>query len=130
MSSKDLVFRTAPWLTALCLAFTLFCLVMGISFYRNNGFDLWTFGYIVLFVIGVAGTADCLVSKAILSEDSLTVIALQGRDSYPREDIESVVAEKGCPATLKMQDGSWVKLTKGSASINVTSLRKWLQEKV
>ena len=129
MPSKDLIFRTEPWLTALCLGFTLLCLAMGISFYRDNGFDFWTISYIVLFIIGIAGTADCFVSKAILSEDSLTIIALQGRVSYPREGIESMVAEKGCPIALKMQDGSWVKLTMGSASIKTTSLRKWIKEK-
>jgi len=129
MPSKDLTFRTEHWVTAICLGFTLLCLGVGISFYRANGFDLLTITYIVLFILGIAGIADCLVSKAILSEDSLTIIALQGRDTYPRADIESVIAEKGCPLVLKMQDGSWVKLNKGSASIKVTSLRKWLREK-
>ena len=128
MSSKDLTFRTETWVTVLCLGFTLLCLGMGIFFYHDNGFDFWTICYTILFLLGIAGTADCFISKAILSEDSLTIIALQGRISYPREDIESMVAEKGCPIALKMQDGSWVKLTMGSASIKTTSLRKWLRE--
>lgn len=130
MPSKDLIFRSERWLIALCLAFTLFSLTMGISFYRDNGFDIWTLCYIVFFIIGIAGIADGIVSRVVLSEDSLTIIALQGRDSYPRADIESVIAEKGCPLVLKMQDGSWVKLNKGSAFIKATSIRKWLREKV
>jgi len=129
MPSKDLIFGTERWVTALLIVFTLFCLGMGISFYRDNGFDIWAVSYIFFFIIGIAGIADCYISKAILSEDSLTIIALQGRDTYPRADIESVIAEKGCPLVLKMQDGSWVKLNKGSACIKVAFLRKWLREK-
>ena len=129
MPSKDIIFRTETWVTVICLGFTLLCLGIGISFYRDNGFDFWTICYIVLFIIGIASIADCFISKAILSEDSLTIIALQGRVSYPREDIVSMVAEKGCPIALKMQDGSWVKLTMGSASIKTASLRKWIREK-
>jgi len=127
MPSKDIIFRTERWVTIICLTFTFFALGMGIFFYLDNGFDFWTLCYIVLFILGIASTADCFISKAILSEDSLTIIALQGRVSYPREDIESVVAEKGCPIALKMQDGSWVKLTMGSAPIKPTSLRNWLR---
>ena len=129
MPSKDLVFRTERWVTVLLIVFTLFSLAMGIYFYLDSGLDIWTVSYIFFFIIGIAGIADCYISKAILSEDSLTIIALQGRVSYPRADIESVIAEKGCPLVLKMQDGSWVKLNKGSASIKVTSIRKWLREK-
>ena len=129
MPSKNLIFRTERWVTTICLIFTLFSLGVGILFYRDNGFDFMTICYIVLFILGIAGTADCFVSKAILSKDSLTIVALQGRDFYPRAEIESVIAEKGCPIILKMQDGSMVKLTKGGASVNVTSLRKWLREK-
>ena len=128
MPSKDIIFRTERWVTVLCMGFTLLCLCIGIFFYRDNGFDVWTLCYIVLFILGIAATADCFISKAILSEDSLTIIALQGRVSYPREDIESMVAEKGCPIALKMQDGSWVKLTMGSATIKTTPLRNWIRE--
>ena len=125
----DLIFKTERWLTTICLVFTLFCLAMSIYFYHDNGFDFWTICYIILFILGIAGAADCFISKIVLSEDSLTIIALQGRASYPRADIESMIAEKGCPIALKMQDGRLVKLTMGSASVRTTSLRKWLREK-
>ena len=129
MSPKVITFRTERWVTAICLVFTLISLGVGIFFYHDNGFDIWTTCYVVMFILGIAGTVDCFVSKAILSEDSLTIVALQGRDSYPRAEIESVIAEKGCPIILKMQDGSMVKLTKGGASVNANSLRNWLRKK-
>ncbi len=127
MHSKNLVFKTPFWILAWVVGFTLFCLGMGIFFARTNGLDQWTWLCLGLTLFGIAGTVDSLISRVILSENSLTIISWKGRFSLPRGDIESVKTEKGCPMNIKTRDGHWVKIPEIIA-VEAATLRKWAGE--
>ena len=60
-----------------------------------------------LFLFGLAGFVDVLVSRVILEEDAIHVVSMFRRRSHPRADFESAKVDGGY-VCLKRHDGGWL----------------------
>jgi hypothetical protein len=71
----------------------------------------WTFyGFLALSVMGSLGVAEVLFGRIELGDDHIAVRGLFQRRRYPRAEVTSVSWAKGCPVSLGLSDGTWVKL--------------------
>jgi len=95
---------------------------------ERSRFNLFGFlGFSALSTVGVCGT---LRGRIELREREVRVVELVGHRSYPRDRVIDVSFAKGCPVSLKLNDGSWVNLPDtGHSSRKVAgAVRAWLNE--
>ena len=75
---------------------------------------------VALALFGIGGFIDTLVSRIILDEESIRIISIARRRSYPRTEFESAKVDGGA-VVLKRRDGGWLKLP--STGANALSVR-------
>lgn len=70
-------------------------------FYRAGG--------AALFLFGLAGFADVMVSRIVLTDDAIELISLVRRRRFQRADLESAKVDGGA-VCLKKRNGGWLVL--------------------
>ena len=105
--SKPITIRMAPWaLVAIGGAALAF---LGMSGYVYFYGDSYLLRYVSLPVaaFALAATADAIASRIVLDGDTMHVISLMRRRSFPRSEFSYAKVEKGAVA-LKRKEGGWV----------------------
>lgn len=105
--SKPVTIRMAPWvLAAICMAALAF---LGMSAYFYFYGTSYVARYIGMAVaaFALAAAADAIASRIVLDDDTMHVISLMRRRSFPRSEFAYAKVERGAVA-LKRKDGGWV----------------------
>ena len=99
-------------------------------YYVMNGTATWQrLGGAALVAFGLAGFLDVLVSRIVLDRDSIHVISLVRKRTYPRSDLESAKVDGGA-VCLKKRDGRWLILpSTGANSLSVrNTIHAWIKK--
>lgn len=104
-------------------------LLFAAGYYFLSDEGLWLGIFFVAFgVLGLVAFLDSITSYIGLEEDALHLRSRFTDQCISRCDIERVTWEKGVGVSVKLQDGSWVKmpeLFENSLSLS-NSIRAWL----
>jgi len=122
------VFRMAGWVKIASAIATLLLCACG-AYYMVWGPNRWYQALgVVLFLFGLGGLADVMVSRVILEEDVIRVVSLVRRRSYPRADFESAKVDGGY-VCLKRRGGGWLVLPgTGQNSLGVrNTIHAWIK---
>jgi len=99
--------RMAPWVIgAIALAALSFLGMSSYFFFYGDSYLLRYFGMAVA-AFALAATADAIASRIVLDGDTMHVISLMRRRSFPRSEFVYAKVEGGAVA-LKRKDGGWV----------------------
>lgn len=91
------------------------------------------FGVIVATAYAVVGAfwlADIFFKRVVLQPDGILIFAAFRSRIYPRGEIESVTWASGCGASMKLNNGKWVRLPNtGQTPQGLTnSIQAWLRK--
>jgi hypothetical protein len=100
-----------------------------VATYLDGGVSVYSVGFGVCSIIACAAIVEAFTGRVVLTDDALRIVLPWRQKTYPRPEILSVTWEAGCPVTLKMVSGGWVKLPPvGRTSQGVVnSIRAWLK---
>lgn len=99
--------RMAPWvIAALAVAALSFLGVSSYFFFYGDSYVLRYFGMVVA-AFALAATADAIASRIVLDGDTLHVISLMRRRSFPRSEFSYAKVDRGAVA-LKRKEGGWI----------------------
>jgi hypothetical protein len=105
--TKPITIRMAPW--AICAIGGAALAFLGMSAYLFFYGDSYVLRYVgtIVAAFALAATADAIASRIVLAGDTMHVISLMRRRSFPRSDFAYAKVEKGAVA-LKRKEGGWV----------------------
>jgi hypothetical protein len=124
------MFRTVRWQIAAAGAFCLGCLVaLGVAISRHGG-SIAIAVCSVLTLAALAAFAHALTTRIALKAHGLEVVANFRRRFLPREIVETVTWEHGGGVSVKLVDGTWLKLpeTGHNSHVRAESIRVWLKQ--
>jgi len=128
--SKELprVFRMAGWFQIFSVVATLLICACGTYYFVWGSNNLYRAGGAALFVFGLAGFADTMVSRIVLTDDAIEIISLVRRRRYQRTEFESAKVDGGA-VCLKRRDGGWLMLPDtGRNSLSVrNTIHAWIK---
>jgi len=132
MQPTTQVLRPKAGVRALCVGIYLAGVVLLMIHLPFNIPDRHRVWIVPCFVIlGAFWLADVFLTRIVLASDSLRVVSISDFQSrtIPRTEIESVTWEKGCGASIKLNNGKWVHLPSvGRNAQGLTNtLRAWLK---
>jgi hypothetical protein len=129
-ASLPRVFRMAGWFKIVSAAATLLLCAAGTYYMVWGANPLHRGGGVALFVFGLAGLADTLVSRIVLDEDAIRVVSLVRTRTYPRADLESAKVDGGA-VFLQKRGGGWLKLPDtGANSLSMrNTIHAWIKAK-
>lgn len=82
-------------------------------------------------VFGLVWLTDVFFTRIELRDDSIKIVSIAPLKAQiiPRPQIDSVTWEKGCGASLKLTNGTWVKLpgVTGNAHGLANTVRAWIK---
>ena len=124
------VFRPARWILVFLVAFLGFTGAGVVFLYRREGVSWLAAGLSVLSMVFLFGIADWVVSKIVLGEETLDIVELFRRRSYPRSELVSAKVDGG-HVCLELSQGGWVTLPDtGENALGVCdSVRAWLKKR-
>lgn len=98
------------------------------ALYSKEGFSLLSTSAMFLAPLFVAGLADALTTKVVLTLDNISIRSNFRRRVYPRAAFSSVSWGKGVPVALQYREGNWLKLPGVNTSVQglANTLRAWL----
>jgi hypothetical protein len=94
--------------------------------WRDRGWTWVSVGLIVMAVLSVGAIVETFVLRIRLTDDALVVRDLRGSRAYAKQDIAGIAEAKGTPPSLRLRDGSWVRLPSVAGSLG-NSVRAWLK---
>jgi hypothetical protein len=107
---------------------TLGCASAVVVYWPERGGLLSTFGMVLLPAVLVCGLADALLTRLELQEEAMTLRTLRGVRTIERQRIASAGWEAGVGVSLKLVDGTWVKLPHlGNGQGCTNTIRAWLK---
>ncbi|HSF17857.1 MAG TPA: hypothetical protein VLK65_20120, partial [Vicinamibacteria bacterium] len=123
------VLRPAGWIKVLSLGAALLFVAGFVATYVSRGLNPIALGFAALSVLAILGVLEALTLRVVLDVDALRVSKLWSTKAYPRSDIRSVTWAKGCPVSLGLADGRWVRLPEVGTSSQgvVNTIRAWLK---
>lgn len=85
-------------------------------------------GGLAAIAFGIAAFVDVMLSRIVLDDETIHVISLIRRRSYPRAEFESAKVDGGV-VVLKRRDGGWLKLPDtGTNSLSVrNTVHAWIK---
>ena len=123
------VFRMAKWYRILSV-FAMLAIGGAGTFYLRGDGEWWQrLGGAALIAFGVAGFLDVQVSRIILGDDTIQLISLIRKRTFPRADLESAKVEGGA-VWLQKRAGGWLKLPDtGANALSVrNSVDAWIKK--
>lgn len=105
--SKPTIIKLAPWVIGvMCLAAaSLFGMSWYFYFYGTS--YLARYAGMAIAAFAIAAAADSIASKIILDGDTMHIISLMKRRSFPRADFLYAKVEKGAVA-IRRKEGGWM----------------------
>ena len=105
--ATSIIIRMAPWvLAAIGAAALAFLWMSSYLFFYGDSYLLRYFGMAVA-AFAIAAAADAIASKIVLEPDTMHVVSLMRRRSFPRSEFVSAQVDKGA-VVLKRREGGWV----------------------
>jgi hypothetical protein len=124
---KPTVIKLAPWVIgAMCLA-AVSLLGMSWYFFFYGTSYVMRYAGMAIAAFAIAAAADAIASKIILDGDTMHIVSLMRRRSFPRSEFVSAQVNRGA-VVLKRKEGGWVILPgTGRAPLAVRdTLQTWL----
>ena len=123
------VFRISGPYKVISVISTILVTTAGAYFVVFGAHLLYRFSGVALIGFGIGGLIDTFVSRIILEEDSLRVVSLVRRRTYPRSDFESAKVDGG-HVVLMRKDGHWLGLPgTGANSLSVrNTIHAWIKK--
>lgn len=132
MSQEVKILQTKAGVKVLCILVYVTGIVL-LSIHLPFSIPEYHRAYIVpcYAVFGLFWLADVFFTRIELRSDSIKVVSISQFKSQviPRSQVESVTWEKGCGTSLKLVDGTWVKLSgvTGNAQGLANTIRAWIK---
>jgi hypothetical protein len=105
--SKPTIIKLAPWaIGAMCLA-AVSLFGMSWYFYFHGSSYVMRYAGMVIAAFAIAAAADAVASKIILDGDTMHIVSLMKRRSFPRSEFVSAQVDRGA-VVLKRREGGWV----------------------
>jgi hypothetical protein len=109
-SAPPTVFRARLWVKCAVLA-SLFVFVAGAVFgFRTEGPSWLPITFTVLAILGLVGVVEVFRLRVELREDELIVVSGWRKRRLSRELLERVTWQAGAGVSIRLKDGSWVRL--------------------
>lgn len=120
-------FRTTPGRLVVFTALSLAILAISITASTYEP-AVWVRAFCwAIFFLSVVAIADLMLSYIDLGETDFRMRQNFRTRVIPKEDIESISAEKGCPLILRLRDGGHVELPDLAIQGIGNSLRAWIR---
>jgi hypothetical protein len=127
MYSGRRVFKHGPGWHVMYVALTALFAVGTYALYRGNGWSWSSTGMALMTVfLGGGSIVESFLLQIELTDDAMLVRDLRGRKRYPIGDIERIEEAKGVSPSLRLKNGTWVKLPSVGSDIG-NSVRAWLK---
>jgi hypothetical protein len=133
MTQDTQVLQTKLGVRALCIVIYIVgvaLLSIHLPFGIASRHRIWIVPIYALF--GALWLADIFMKRIVLTKDGLRIVSVATFRSrtVPRIEIESVTWEKGCGASIKLRNGTWVRLPDvGRNAQGLTNtIRAWLNK--
>ena len=125
--NKPVTIRMAPWVIAAIALAALSFLGMSSYFFFYGDSYLLRYAGMALAAFAIAAAADAAASRIVLDGDTMHVVSLMRRRSFPRSEFVSAQVDRGV-VVLKRREGGWVILPgTGQSVIAVrTTLHAWI----
>lgn len=94
--------------------------------WRERGWTWVSVSLTGMAVLSVGAIVETFVLRIRLTDDALVVRDLRGTRTYAKQDIDGIAEAKGTPPSLRLTDGSWVRLPSVTSSLG-NSVRAWLK---
>lgn len=119
--------RMAPWVIAAIALAALSFLGMSSYFFFYGDSYLLRYAGMVVTAFALAATADAIASRIVLDGETLHVISLMRRRSFPRSEFTYAKVEGGA-VVLKRKEGGWVILPgTGQDALSVSNtIHAWI----
>lgn len=118
----------APWVIgAILIAAAFFLGLAAYFFFFGDSYLLRVAGAAVA-AFAIAAALDAVAAKIVLESETLLVVSLFRRRSFPRSEFESAKVDGGV-VVLKRKDGAWVVLpgTGQNALAVKNALHAWIR---
>ncbi|PHY11042.1 MAG: hypothetical protein CK533_06055 [Acidobacterium sp.] len=99
--------RMASWVLAAIGAAALAFLGMSSYFFFYGDSYLLRYAGMVVAAFAIAAAADAIASKIVLEPDTMHVVSLMRRRSFPRVEFVSAQVDQGV-VVLKRREGGWL----------------------
>lgn len=99
--------RMASWVLAAIGAAALAFLGMSSYFFFYGDSYLLRYAGMVVAAFAIAAAADAIASKIVLEPDTMHVVSLMRRRSFPRAEFVSAQVDQGV-VVLKRREGGWL----------------------
>ena len=97
----------APWVLGAISLAALSLVGMSSYFYFYGDSYLLRYAGMALAAFAIAAAADAAAAKIVLDDDTLHVVSLMRRRSFPRSEFEAAKIDGGV-VVLKRREGGWV----------------------
>jgi hypothetical protein len=94
--------------------------------WRERGWTWVSVGLAAMAMLSIGAIIEALILRIRLTDHALVVRDLRGVRAYAKQDIEGIAEAKGTPPSLRLRDGSWVRLPSLAGSLG-NSVRAWLK---
>lgn len=127
MQQNVKILRPTVSVRILCL---VICIVGGVIVASRVPDQFRQITAVAYGVLGVVWLTDLFRKRVVLHDSGLEIVSGSGSRVIPRTEIERVTWEKGCGASLKLCDGSWIGLPNvGLPPQSITNtIRAWLKK--
>ncbi len=117
----------APWVIGAIGLAALSFLGMSSYFFFYGDSYLLRYAGMALAAFAMAAAADAAAAKIVLDDDTLHVVSLMRRRSFPRSEFEAAKIDGGV-VVLKRKEGGWVILPgTGQNALSVrTTIHAWI----
>lgn len=120
-------FRAARWLLIVGAVLSVITLAISIGVTQQQS-EFWiTAGCWAIFVVSLVGLAESYSSYVTLGEAGLRMRKNFRTTVVPREHIDSVSAEVGCPTLLMLENGQRVEIPDLGGQHIANSIRAWIR---
>jgi len=127
MPGTPVIFRSPAWLLWFLGIASLASGVGGGLLFLNEGVSAYSIGLAILAVLMVAGFTDALMTRVELNPEGLVRVANFRRRFIPRAQIDGVTWEGGTGVSIRLTDGSYVRLPDvGNSQARANSIRAWV----
>jgi hypothetical protein len=122
-------FRMVLWIRIMIIVITSGSIAAGAYFYHQDGLT-WISAFFAGFsILGAVGIVESFSSYVSLDATEIRFRETLKKTAIPRADIVQVTWEAGSGVSLRLSDGTWVKVPDlGHNSQGLTnSIRSWLK---